>query len=125
MTKADKFIIYGTLFLALLTLVFSFGWLKTRSQGEIVVIKAKGQPQQEIRLNEIQNGQEIKVQGLIGTSVLKIEDEEIRFIDSPCRDKICVRRGWIQHHGEAAVCVPNQVSVEIIGKRSDLDDVTR
>ena len=50
------------------------------------------------------------------------ENPRIRFIitadgatciSSDCPDKICVNTGYIKHTGQAAVCMPNRVSIHI------------
>ncbi|MBI2382646.1 MAG: NusG domain II-containing protein [Gammaproteobacteria bacterium] len=57
----------------------------------------------------------VDVQGRLGVSVLDIRDGRVRFIASPCRNKVCIHAGWLRHSGEAAACLPNRVSVSLIG----------
>jgi len=57
----------------------------------------------------------IKVKGKLGVSQLQVEDGKIRFISSPCDTKRCILSGWIQQSGEIVACVPNTVSVRILG----------
>jgi len=63
----------------------------------------------------------IKVQGKIGISELEVKDGKIRFLSSPCDTKLCVHHGWIQHTGEIIACVPNTVSVRILGSDPRFD----
>ena len=57
----------------------------------------------------------IDVKGKLGISRLMVEDGKIRFISSPCDTKRCIHSGWIQQSGEIVACVPNTVSVRILG----------
>ena len=53
----------------------------------------------------------------VGESVrLRILDHKIKFLDSSCRDKLCVHTGDIHKAGQAAVCIPNRVAVYIVGR---------
>lgn len=51
-------------------------------------------------------------------------DGKIRFEESDCPDKICIRTGWIGTVGESAACLPNRIIVKIVpgsGERSAED----
>lgn len=57
--------------------------------------------------------------GRLGDSVLEYDDElGVRFISSPCPDKLCVRHGWVNDEMDLAACLPNGlvVTVEENGK---------
>ena len=56
-----------------------------------------------------------KVKGKLGESELQVMDGKIRFLSSPCDGKQCIYQGWISQSGEIAACVPNGVSVRILG----------
>ncbi len=56
-----------------------------------------------------------EVKGALGISQLEVHDGKIRFVSSPCDTKQCIHTGWIQHSGEIVACVPNTVSVRILG----------
>ncbi|RLD16006.1 MAG: hypothetical protein DRI22_01760, partial [Caldiserica bacterium] len=53
---------------------------------------------------------------------LDIKDGKARFLHSPCKKKICEKRGWISKEGEYAICIPNGVFIWIGG--DDLDAVS-
>ncbi|WP_455209383.1 NusG domain II-containing protein [Kaarinaea lacus] len=55
------------------------------------------------------------VKGAQGVSRLEVHDGKIRFISSPCDTKLCIHQGWIHQSGEIVACVPNTVSVRILG----------
>ena len=55
--------------------------------------------------------------------VIEIEGSRARVINSPCRDKHCLRAGWIERPGDVAVCLPRRVIVEIRGAGRGVDGV--
>ncbi|ATW25896.1 NusG domain II-containing protein [Candidatus Formimonas warabiya] len=124
MTKRDKGLVGGIALIALLSFLFTSGLFKQDSSGT-AVIKVGGKAIEEVNLIKEQGERQFIVQGVIGPTTVKIKDHQISIVTAPCRDKICVHRGWIKNHGEAIVCVPNQVVIEMKGKRANLDDITR
>lgn len=46
---------------------------------------------------------------------LELKDHKIRFLETDCPDKICVRTGFISKVGQSAVCLPNRIVVRITG----------
>ena len=63
----------------------------------------------------------IEVPGPLGTSIVTIEKGRARISSDPSPRQYCVRQGWLERSGEIAVCLPNEVSVELAGglKRYD------
>ena len=51
-----------------------------------------------------------------GTNILVIQDGAAYIREADCPDKTCVRAGRLTHVGESAVCLPNRVSVTVIGE---------
>lgn len=58
---------------------------------------------------------ELQVMGREGYSTIRIRGGRVRFVDSPCRNRICVHSGWHEHAGDAAACAPNGVSLRLVG----------
>lgn len=71
----------------------------------------------------LNQAREISVDGRLGASVLKIEDGRVRFVRSPCRNQVCVHNGWLHRGGDAAACLPNRVSLGLIGGDAALDGI--
>lgn len=46
--------------------------------------------------------------------VIQVSGGRIRFYSSTCRDKICVRAGYLSRPGETAACLPNKVAIKIV-----------
>lgn len=57
----------------------------------------------------------VAVPGPLGITQVEVNNHRARVMSDPSPRQLCVRQGWISHEGEAAICLPNQVSVEIVG----------
>jgi hypothetical protein len=114
-TRTDLFVI--TLCAALIGTAFartwassSAGWVEVRSGDAMVGRYA------------LDEDRDVTVHGRLGDSHLRIEGGRVRFIDSPCPNKVCVHAGWLEHGGDAAACIPNGVSIRLGGVRDDAVD---
>jgi len=67
---------------------------------------------------------DIRVPGPLGVTQIQIRHHRVRVVSDPGPRQLCVREGWISRAGEAAICLPNQVSVEIIGLQRDYDSLS-
>ena len=54
-----------------------------------------------------------------GANVIRIKDGQAYMIHSDCPDHTCERTGKIRYVGQTIVCLPNKVTVTIIGEQSD------
>lgn len=59
----------------------------------------------------------VEVPGPIGISRIMIHNHRVRFESSPCHNQYCVHQGWLTRAGQVAVCLPNRVSLELVGER--------
>lgn len=64
-----------------------------------------------------------RVDGVLGVSVLEVRDGAIRFADSPCEGKVCVRTGWVSGRGGLAACLPNGIVVTLSGPDGRYDAI--
>jgi hypothetical protein len=71
-------------------------------------------------LNQVR---ELKINGPIGLSTISINEGKVRFKQSPCHNQYCVHQGWLTHAGQVAICIPNQLSIQLLGKQSDYDSL--
>ena len=73
------------------------------------------------RVVPLSHNQQIEVPGPLGISLIAIHDRRARIVSDPSPRQYCVRQGWLKSSGEIALCLPNQVSVELTGgdKRYD------
>lgn len=84
-----------------------------KSEGKTVVIRENGEVFGEY---PISLDAEIDVDGLL---TVVIEGGVVYVKNAVCPDKLCERKGEISKGGEAIVCLPGGVSVEISGDEYD------
>jgi hypothetical protein len=89
-------------------------------QGDVAVISVEGREWGRVDLHR---DQDIIVPGKTGSSVLSVAQGRIRFIDSPCTGKLCIRQGWLRAGGEFAACLPNRVSVQVVAAEPLYDSI--
>ena len=58
-----------------------------------------------------------------GHNVLVIDGYEVFMKEADCPDQLCVQQGIIKKSGTMIVCLPNKITVEIIGMRNDGVDI--
>ena len=57
-----------------------------------------------------------------GTNTLVIQNGEAYMSDSNCPDHICENTGKIRHVGQTIICLPNRITVTVIGDSNDAVD---
>jgi len=67
--------------------------------------------------------QQIEVPGPLGVSIISIQQRKARIASDPSPRQYCVRQGWLKQAGEIALCLPNQVSVELVGSKKRYDSL--
>jgi len=75
-----------------------------------VVITARGQEFAVMRLPATTT---LAVPGALGKTVVEVAGRRARVVSSPCPNKLCVARGWLQAKGDYALCLPNGVAVRL------------
>ncbi|MEO6024230.1 MAG: NusG domain II-containing protein [Burkholderiales bacterium] len=102
----------------------SVGWLCAtlwrHGAGDLVIVRSKGQVVSELSL---QRNRTLSVTGPLGATVIEVKDQRVRIVSDPSPRQICVHHGWLKHVGEMALCLPNQVSVEVADARGRVDSV--
>ena len=64
------------------------------------------------------------VTGYIGESVIQVKDKKVRFIDSCCKNKLCMV-GSIDHNGQFLACMPNGIIASVVSTEEEgVDDVS-
>ncbi|MCB4791527.1 MAG: NusG domain II-containing protein [Elusimicrobia bacterium] len=90
--------------------------------GQTAVVKQNGSLYSEIQL--ARNGI-TEINGLKGAIKLEVLNGSIHVADSACPKGLCRHWGWINGPGEAIVCVPNKLTIEIKnGHEGRFDAVT-
>lgn len=108
-------LLLGSTFVVMLTLKLWSGDLADKA-----IIRSGGKIFREVSLSR---NQQIEVPGPLGTSIISIRDRKARIASDPSPRQYCVRQGWLQQAGEIAICLPNQVSVELVGSRKKYDSL--
>ena len=72
---------------------------------------------------DLNQTRELHIKGPIGESIIVINQGKVRFKQSPCHNQYCVHQGWLSHAGEVAICLPNQVSLQLLGAKNTYDSL--
>ena len=59
-----------------------------------------------------------------GENTVRVENGRIAVVSADCPDKICVKRGFISGAQPPIVCLPNKLTVVVIGDDKDIDAIT-
>jgi len=106
---------------ALIVLVMLYlQYWHSNANGEQVVVMVSGKFWSNLDLYE---DQVIEIPGKLGISIVSISNGKIRFRSSPCSTKQCIHQGWLHQGGEFAACLPNEVSVQIVGPDPRFDSI--
>ncbi|MDP1638886.1 MAG: NusG domain II-containing protein [Candidatus Nitrotoga sp.] len=84
------------------------------------IIRSSGKIFSEVPLSR---NQIIFVPGSLGISQIAIHNRQARIAADPSPRQYCVHQGWLKQAGEIAICLPNQVSVELSGKGKRYDSL--
>lgn len=66
----------------------------------------------------------LAVRGPLGETRIEVADGRARVASDPSPRQLCVKQGWLDAAGELAVCLPNEVSVEMVGRGRRYDSLT-
>lgn len=112
--KRDVIVVLSMLAVSLILLLLVFSLSKN---GDYVKVSVNGE---QTGIYPLATDAEITING--GTNVLKIESGEAFIISADCPDHICVNSGRISKVGQSVICLPNKVTVTVIGNsKSDVD----
>jgi hypothetical protein len=112
----DWFII----FLFCLLIVISAKVLWDLPQGQYLEIHKNNEILATYSLNQKTKKQ---IHGPKGVTEVIINSGKVRFSSSPCPKKYCIHQGWIQKANQTIVCIPNQISIYIVGGKRAYDTI--
>ena len=109
-TTADKILVAALLILN--------GWLFINwgtgfTEGNWVVVTVN--QKETIRL-PLTTDQTTHVKGPLGLTEIEIKNGQAKILRSPCKNKVCIKSGYIRYADRIAACIPNRVVVRIVGK---------
>lgn len=108
------------IFLSLVGIVYLFQSLWSAEHASKVQITIGHKIYATYSLNQ---QRDIHVQGKLGEAIISIAQGKARFTKSPCTTQYCVHQGWLSHAGQAAICLPNQISLELLGENKPYDSL--
>jgi hypothetical protein len=111
---------YLTLFAGGLCTLWLTLTLWSGGAADKAVIRAGGKIFREVPLSR---DQQFEVPGPLGISIITIEKNKARITSDPSPRQYCVHQGWLKQSGEIAICLPNQVSVELTGGAKKYDSL--
>jgi len=110
--KGDILLIFLVSAVGSFLLGFSYWRTHSAVPGAVVVITNTADHTRHVY--PLHRNNEVRVEGIIGESVIEIKDGRARFVSSPCPDKICVHWfGWIENEYQVSFCSPNQILLQI------------
>ena len=81
-------------------------------KGDVIAkVNYDGDTIKEINLSK----NEEKFDLTVGNCRIEIEKNEIFFVESPCRDKVCIEFGRLSKSGQFASCAPEKVTIILKG----------
>ena len=109
-TTADKILVAALLVLN--------GWLFAKwgtefSEGNWVVVTVN--QKETIRL-PLDQDQITHVKGPLGLTEIEVKKGRVRIVRSPCKNKVCIKSGYLRYADRLTACIPNRVVVRIVGK---------
>lgn len=108
-----------TLAVLLLVGLYALLW-QAEGHGAEAVVMVDGKRWARL---DLFHDQDLEAPGPLGHSHIQVRNGRVRFVDSPCPNKLCVHTGWLSEGGETAICLPNRVSVKIPGNDPRFDTI--
>lgn len=121
--KGDWGLIIGIGILLCLLIAWNGYHQPNDSSKKTAIIIQAGKIIQTINLNELSQAKYIRLNQGIRVVILA-EKGRIRFLNSGCRDKICVRSGWLTKNGDKAVCMPSKTVIMIQSGEQPTDSIS-
>lgn len=88
--------------------------------AERAVIRADGKVFAEV---DLAIHKTFAVPGPLGTTTIGIEPGRARVLADPSPRQYCVLQGWLTRSGDIALCAPNRVSLQILGRNATFDSL--
>jgi hypothetical protein len=107
---ADKILIVALLFFNIWLFT---NWRIAFSKGDWVVVTVN---QKETMRLPLDKDQTTHAKGPLGLTEIEIKKGRARIVRSPCKNKVCIKSGYIRYADRLAACIPNRVVVRIVGK---------
>ena len=109
--------------IVLVAAVFSVWALAAPSYNDgqlVAVITVNSEEYCRVNLSDVEAPYDLSVPAEDGEVVIHITGDGIFIKSSPCPDKLCVNTGKLTKAGQAAVCLPQRVSVKLVSAAGTL-----
>lgn len=119
-----KFIRFGDIIIFISIIAFSFFYSKRlieNNKSSKVIIDSYNK---SLRFDLNNIDKDIIIEGLLGESKILIKDNHIQFLESPCRDKLCVKAGILKN--SPLICMPNGIIIRFennFDKDTEIDSI--
>lgn len=90
------------------------------ASGDSLIVRAQGEVTHRLSLRHASS---LSVSGPLGLTLIEVQPGRARIARDPSPRQLCVKQGWLSRAGEAALCLPNQVSIEISGPVRGFDSI--
>jgi len=103
-----------------IAVIFLFKTLWTNTPASELKIR---QGDKVVGSYDLNQTRDLHIHGPLGDSHIRIDQGKVRFTQSPCTNQYCVHQGWLSRVGQVAVCLPNQISLQLVGKKKLYDSL--
>jgi len=117
MTRADRILIF--IVVSALPFLYTRMWAGNTDAGYLQIQAGNNAPITEA----LSPDRTLHIHGPLGDSVIEVNNGRARFVSSPCRGQICVQTGWLQTSGDLAACLPNRISLTLLGQHPRFDAI--
>ncbi|MBU0594384.1 MAG: NusG domain II-containing protein [Pseudomonadota bacterium] len=110
-----------TVLAGMLLIIYLFLTLWGGDRGTSLIIRSGGKIVTE---TDLTRNRDFEISGPLGTTLVTVNNHRVRVARDPSPRQYCVQQGWLSRAGEAALCLPNQVSVELLGAARSYDSLS-
>lgn len=102
-----------------IAVIVAFARIAAGAAGPAALVEIRSDSGLEVYV--LSQNRTITVPGPLGESIVEVREGVVYFLDSPCRDRICVAAGRLDRSGQWAACLPNRVFVTVSAREDTLD----
>jgi hypothetical protein len=117
MTLADRILI--VLIVCALPFLYSHLWFNDEPANFLLIRTGSNTPVTEA----LGPDRMLHINGLLGESIVEINNGRTRFVSSPCIGQVCVHSGWLSKAGGFIACLPNRISLTLVGQHPRFDAI--
>lgn len=112
---------YVVVLLAVLATAASAAVLWGTDAPSTAIVRLRGQTVATLPLDRPNH---FEVRGPLGTTRIEVQPGRARVASDPGPRQYCVKQGWLSRGGAAAICAPNEVTLQLVGRRPAYDSLT-